>query len=491
MNILNVLLIMPYHCDLIHAVSLPLGILSIASYLEKFGINVKICDFSVKKISAKKVYDEFKPDIVGLSFPSMKAIDGIVNISKFFRKKNIPIVWGGPFVDISETQHLFDTGLVDIVSYCEGEATWLELVRTIEKGSDIAGVKGIAFQKDGKVIVTPPREFMDPNELPRLNFDLIDVPLYFHYLYGCQKLLYVYLSKGCPAHCTFCMNTLCHRNTRRRRPLDVFIDEITELVSKYGADGFYFADELTFTGDNEVYEVCNAFKNTGLDFHWGFQTRIGTMSSEAIKFAKECGCRWIDFGIESGNREMLSKVAKGIAYDKIEPTFKACSEAGLISIANFIIGFPGETPEQMLDSIDLAKKLESTQNTFGKFVFIPKTPAAKEAMRTYKKYPVFKKLSDYKQMDIFHSRQELCLIPQKELNVVQSYFLLSAIFRKDYSESRSYDLLIKSILTVFQRMTKMNFVCMVKALAEISGNFLRFVFDVVLHPGILKKYHLK
>ncbi|MBR5619980.1 MAG: hypothetical protein IKW76_09620, partial [Clostridia bacterium] len=94
-------------------------------------------------------------------------------------------------------------------------------------------------------------------------------------------------------------------------------------------------------------------------------------------------------------------------------------------------------------------------------------------------------------MDFFKNTQGLSQIPQKELNVVQSYFLLSAIFRKDYSDTRSYDLLFKSVLVVFQRITKMHFTCAVKALAEITGDFLRFIFDVALHPGIRKKYHLK
>ena len=94
-------------------------------------------------------------------------------------------------------------------------------------------------------------------------------------------------------------------------------------------------------------------------------------------------------------------------------------------------------------------------------------------------------------MDFFKNTQGLSEIPQKELNVVQSYFLLQAIFRKDYSETRSYDLLFKSVLTGLQRISKMRFTCMVKALAEISGNFIRFFLDVAFHPGILKQYGLK
>ncbi len=482
---------MPYHCDLIHTVSLPLGILSIASYLKQHGINVRIVDFSVHKASVKKICADFKPDVAGISFPSVKAIDGVVKISRALRGCGVPIVWGGPFCDVANTRHFFDTGLVDVVSYCEGEATWLELVRTLECGGDIGTVRGIAYQKDGEVVITQPRPFVDPAELPRIDFSFVDVPVYFQYLYGCGRLLYVYLSKGCPGHCTFCVNNMCHRNTRRRRPLQVFLSEIKELVTEYGADGFYFADELAFANDAELYEVCDAFRGTGLRFYWGFQTRIGALSEEAVRYAYESGCRWMDFGVESGNREMLSRVAKGIPYQKIESTFAACSKAGMISIANFIIGFPGETRAQLQDTINLAKRLESTQNTFAKYIFVPSTPGGQEVVKTFQKYPAFRKLNDYKQMDFFKNTQGLSQIPQKELNVVQSYFLLQAIFRKDYSDTRNYDLLFKSVSTVVRRITKMNFICAVKALAEISGNFIRFLIDVTLHPGILRRYGLK
>lgn len=488
---MNILLIMPSQTDLIHSESLPLGIMSIAAYLRKYGYNTKICDLAVEKVSLKKICNDFHPDIVGLSFPAAKAIDGLLSVSKFFRKTDIPIVWGGPFCDVILPEHLFADDLVDVVSFSEGEATWLELVRAYENGGDLSEVKGIAYKKNGEIIITPPREFMPPAELPRLDFSMVDVKSYYHYLYGCSKLLYVYLSKGCPAHCTFCVNTVCHRNTRRRRSLDVFMDEIRELVTVYGANGFYFADELAFINDAELYEVCDGFGRIPGDFHWGFQTRVGTLSKEAIKKAYECGCRWIDFGIESGNREMLSQIKKNIPYDKIEATFEACSQAGMISIANFIIGFPGETSAQAQDSINLAKRLKSTQNTFSKYSFLPTTPLGREIRASEKKQPEYQNIRDYKKTDIFSNHYGLSEIPQKELNVIQSHFLWKAIFRKDYGGTKDYDLLFKSVKTVLLRIRRMRPSCAFSALFEISTDFIRFFIDEKLDKKIHEKYGLK
>lgn len=482
---------MPYHTDLIHSVSLPLGILSIGTYLEKHGYEVKICDLSVKKQSPEKVCDDFKPDIAGISFPSCKAIDGIKDVSRILKKRNIPVVWGGSFCDVAQTRHFFGTGLVDVISYCEGEATWLDLVKAFENNESLDDVKGISFLKNGEIVTTPPREFMDGSELPRLDFGLVDVPAYFQYLYGCKKVVYVYLSKGCPAHCTFCVNTLCHRNTRRRRSIDDFMSEIGELVSVYGADGFYFADELAFVNEDELYEVCDGFDKIDGDFHWGFQNRIGILGRDALTRAYSSRCRWIDFGVESGNPEMLGKVKKNIPFDKIESDFAVCCDLGIISIANFIIGFPGETREQVKDTVELANRLKSTQNTFTKYIFGEKTPGGIEVMKTSKHYPVFNCLEDYKQMDFFANSQGLSEIPQKELDVIQSHFLWKAIFRKDYGKNRDYDLLLKSVSTVLKRIGKMKVSCAAKALWEIGTLSIRFFFDEKTDKKIHKQYDLK
>ena len=489
---MNVLLIMPYHNDLIHSVSLPLGIMSIGTYLQNHGVNVKICDFSIKKHTVKQICKSFTPDIVGFSFPSAKAVDGIINISRDVRKLlDVPIVWGGQFVDVGIAETFFETGLVDILSFSEGENTWLDLVRMLETGGDLGDVKGIAYLKDGKVVRTPLRPFLTADELPRINFDLVYVPDYFQYLYGCKRLVYIYLSKGCPASCSFCFNIACHRSTRRRRNLDDCISEITELVTKYGVDGLYLGDELAFANDKELYEVCDAFQKTGLTFRWGFQTRIGALSRKAIQHAADCGCRWIASGVETGNREMQKKITKGMPSDKVEPTFYACSKAGIISLANFIIGLPGETEAQLRDTIELAKKIESTQNTFAQYMCLPNSPMGQEVLSSFEKHPEFGQMTDFKQIDFFQNPMDVSEIPQKELNVIQSYFLLKAIFRKDYSDSRSYDMLLKFISTVIKNASSMNLTSKVKALTEVTSDFARFCLDYTFQKGIRRKYGLK
>ena len=491
---MKALFVMPYNCDLIHAVSLPLGLISIGSYLQENGYEVRICDMSVSHINIEKVFDEFRPDVVGISLSSVKHIEGATEVSKKLHKKGVPIVWGGTFCDVCDPQIVFDGADADYLSFCEGEATWLEIMQTLENGGDLRKLKGIAYRDDnGKAVVTAQREFVDLTKLPLLDYTLVDVMAYSQYLYGCSNLVYVYLSKGCPSKCTFCVNQVTHRCTYRRRELEHFMKETEILVKQYGVDGLYFCDELCFKNKEQVYEVCDAFEKSGLKFFWGFQTRIGILGEEEFRRCYECGCRWVDFGIESGSKEQLAIMKKGIPYEKIEPTFEICDKLGIISLANFIVGLPGETEEQLMETVNLANRIKATQCSFLQYCISPNTVMSQKAIDDgLVKNPV-RKLKDYRKIDFFLSRTDnLSKIRQTELNVVQSYYLWNAVFKKDYGkDAKSYDLLFKHMQTLFHRLSFLSFSNGVKCLFEFGYLGLRFFTDTHFHPGIIKKYNLK
>lgn len=491
---MKLLFITPYNSDLLHAVSLPLGLISIATNLKAHGHEVKIFDMSVSHRSVYSVIEDFRPDIAGVSVTSVKHLNGAISVSKKIKKSGIPVVWGGPFCDAADPEVLLSCKYADALSFCEGEETWLEIASSLEKGEGFENIKGIAYRdKDSKIIITPQRDFIDLTSLPVLDFSLVDVKAYQQYLYGCKNLMYVYLSKGCPAKCTFCLNQVTHRCTYRRRKLEHFMEETKVLVEQYGVDGLYFGDEVCFLTKDQLYEVSDAFRNSGLKFHWGFQTRVGLLGEEEFRYAYESGCRWIDFGIESGNKEQLQMMKKAIPYEKIAPTFEICDKLGIITMANFIVGLPGETENQLKDTVSLAKSLKATQLTFLQFCLSPNTEMGQKALNEgHMKNPI-RKISDYKKIDFFLSRTgNASKIPKKELEVIQSYFLWQALFRKDYSEdTKSFDLLIKHIKTLLRRLSFLSpyhaFIC----LAEFGYLGLRFFFDTYFHPKILKKYGLK
>ena len=157
------------------------------------------------------------------------------------------------------------------------------------------------------------------------------------------------------------------------------------------------------------------------------------------------------------------------------------------------MGLPEETEEQLKDTVNLARTIKATQCTFLQFCVSPKTEMGKMVLdNDLMKNPI-RKISDYKKIDFFLSRTgNSSEVPRKELEVIQSFFLWQAIFRKDYSkDTKSYDLLIKHIKTLLRRLSFLAphhaFTC----LLEFGFLGMRFFFDTHFHPRILKKYNLK
>ena len=196
---MNILLFSPANNDMVSAVSVPMGLLSIGTYLKNAGYNVKILDFAISRFNLKKELESFSPDICGVSVRSPKSVIFAMDISKRIKKYNsgLPVVWGGPFCNNVPLKILFKESFIDIVSFGEGELTWLELAEYAQGKKKLEDIRGIAFRAPHGIEKTPDREFIDLENILPVDWSLVDVPKYFQYLFGCEKLLYLYYSKGC------------------------------------------------------------------------------------------------------------------------------------------------------------------------------------------------------------------------------------------------------------------------------------------------------
>lgn len=220
----------------------PMGILSIATFLEVNGHTVKVLNRAVKSTDIEAEISSFRPDFVGLSMISVMSFNDAILVSRTARKYGAVVVWGGPFVS-SSPEICADIGCMDLLSIGEGEATWLELVNTKRDGGDIYSLPGTAYKKDGRFVRMPDREFMDLSVLPPINYDQVDIEPLMQNYYGYDRIFGMYLSKGCPFHCTFCYNTYFHKNCRRERPVEALISEAKSLRDEHGIKGIVFGDE--------------------------------------------------------------------------------------------------------------------------------------------------------------------------------------------------------------------------------------------------------
>ncbi|MEI6577954.1 MAG: radical SAM protein [Eubacteriales bacterium] len=487
---MNVLLICPKPEISTRTDSAPLGILSIATYLKEKGHTVKFIDREVYKYDVEKIINDFQPGIVGISMMSTKAIHDALNISRIVKVHNIPVVWGGTLTSLMP--HLvLKSGSVDYVVIGEGEITMLDLINAIANKKPLRDVDGLAFIENGEIVTNRVRDFADLSEFPVIDWSMVDPTKYFRAYFSCKKMIYLYGSKGCPGQCTFCMNKEYHRCTYRKRPLEYVTKEIAYLVEFCGLDGVYFADECCCKTKPEMHEFCDYLKNTGLNFVWGCQTRINGFSEDDFRYMFDSGCRWIYFGIESGSKERLIKVKKGIAYDKIVETITNCYRSGIVAISGFIIGFPDETEEELHQTVDLAQKLSFAMRAFHHFTAVPGSELYYSliAEERYSLPPTLNDMAKLSPLD--EVTKNLSSIPIRELNVIRTYFMMSTLLRKKTTKSaKPFGFALKIVKEQLQDMAKGGVIAFFKSFASTAKTFLTYLYYFLCFPKIRKKYGL-
>jgi len=366
----------------------PLGLAWIASVLENKGFKVKIVDAPTLELSRKEWISEVKswhPDVVGLSLLTPTAPKGYAaaRMVKEELGEDVVVIAGGPHPTFMYEEAL-NSG-VDVVVRGEGEVTTLELVRVLkERGLDpeaLKGVKGIAFKREGKVVVTPPRPLIDNlDKLPLPAWHLL--PMEKYTLLGKPiKVAHVMASRGCPYGCSFCTTSYFWGRKVRFRSASKVAEEVEYLYDKYGARYVAFADDELTMNKRFIYDFVKEVKERGLDLQFACGSRVDHMTKDFMKFLFDNGCVILYFGVESASQETLDRVGKGIRVEQAKRVFEWKKELGGCALASFILGFPWETVDDMKRTVDFAIDLDPDYVQFTALTPYPGTPIYRYALK--------------------------------------------------------------------------------------------------------------
>ncbi len=489
---MKIILINPATEGYTRSVSAPLGLLSIATYLQLKGHCVKIYDRTVCKTELAEVLTEFKPQLCGISLVSYRSIYDTLDIAEKLNKQGLPVIIGGTLASVLPNAVLkYD--FFDAISLGEGEETWAELAEYYSgKISSLNEIAGLAYKgSDGKTIFTAQRPFMDLSLIPPLDWTLLDVPKYFQTSYGCKKMLYLYAAKGCPFGCTFCYNKFFHKSTYRKRPLETLLTEIKFLVKNYGLDGVYFADEMWCTSKSEMHEICDSLKALNLDFVWGCQTRIGVFEKEDFQYMYNSGCRWIFFGIESGSKRMLEAINKKINYDKIVDTFADCKKANIASIGSFIVALPDETVDDLRETVKLIKSLDTSLININHLAVIPGTKMYDDFVKSGQVERIETLIQFAQSSPMEKMTFNLSSIPETDIKVVKSYFMWHSFTASDVPGTKKFGFAQKVIVDAFKSIKTGDLISFTVSTFNAGCEFLKTAFYAHAFPKIKKKYGLK
>jgi radical SAM superfamily enzyme YgiQ (UPF0313 family) len=365
----------------------PLGVTYLASYLrQQFDgreLEVRLLDAAILQLDLQGVLDYVlseEPAIVGLSTVTLtaqfakKLIAGIKA-----RRPGTRVVVGGHHPSALPEDLLPDA---DAVVIGEGEVTLAELVGAHLGGTDWSKVAGIAYSRDGQHFRTEPRPYIqDLDCVPFPARDLLPMHKYFHqYPYRTRTKFYATMvtSRGCPYNCTFCgVKNLWSRKVRYRS-IENCLAEIDELHNRYQVSCVALYDDLFTVNRKRVIEFCEGLIERDYDLKWGCFARCNTIDLELLRTMKRAGCVELQIGVESGDEAVLKGIDKDLKIDRIREAFAVTREAGLNTKAFFMVGNPGETPETIRKTIDLAKELEPTYAMFSVLIPFPGIPTFDE-----------------------------------------------------------------------------------------------------------------
>lgn len=360
----------------------PLGVMYLASSLRtKTNTEVMILDTQFKEFDDyKKIEQEIrriKPDVVGLQVLTFSLLDALI-IARIIKNisPEIKIIFGGRHVSIypSETVSFPE---VDLAIIGEAEETLPKVIQNINNPENLKKIKGIAFKKGNKKTITGlPGIIENLDSLPFPARDLAPYKRYGDLLVKSSAYTTMVSSRGCPYNCSFCDN---HLKFRKRSALNV-VNEMEHCINQ-GIKEILIYDS-TFTIDkNRVITICKEITKRKLDFTWSTPTRVDCIDEELIKTMKKAGCERLQFGIEAGTQKVLNNLKKGTNIEQIKKAIELTKKEGVTAFADFMMGSPGETKEDILNTINLAKELKLDYAIFQITMPYPDTDLYKEGLK--------------------------------------------------------------------------------------------------------------
>ncbi len=344
----------------------PLGLLYVSAYLKSKDLDNLVFDttFTSQEKQLEYILIE-QPKIICIYTNLMTKIE-VIKLIKILKTESFgfpKIILGGPDVSYNVENYL-QSG-ADFLIIGEGEETTYELCNALLQNKEYSTIYGIAFLENNIVIQTSSRKkFKELDELPLPNRDAIDMQIYldtWKQNHG-QSSMTISTQRGCPYTCKWC-STAVYGQSYRRRPAHQVAAEMKQLKNKFNPDAIWFVDDV-FTVS---HKWLLAFKEEVLlqDAVIPFEciTRAERLNDEILTVLKEIGCFRIWIGAESGSQKIIDLMDRRVDVNVVKEAIQKTNALGIETGTFIMLGYPGETEEDITKTIHYLKEANPTHYT--------------------------------------------------------------------------------------------------------------------------------
>ncbi len=367
----------------------PLSLLSLASPLVEVGFRVSIVDGSKDPGYESVLKSELEDALcLGISLLTGQMICSAIRAARLVRQLSpqIPIIFGGWHPSLLPAETLRED-LVDIVVRGQGEKTLVEIAERLREGKSLEFISGASFKQRGEIFHNPERRVEDINNLPTPAFASVDFDAYER-MTGVRKLPYA-SSVGCPYACNYCTDQVFYKRHFNAYLASRVVSEVTDLVARYRLKEVALLDSNFLVNIKRAIEIARGFIDSRIRFNWTFQAStdlLCRMTDEEVCLLGESGVTHMGFGTESGSPEVLAMMNK--KHQRVGEMFETArksEQAGIRVTFNLILGYPGETEADRLETFrimgEIARKhsnVSFSPNVFTPYPGIPIWPQLRE-----------------------------------------------------------------------------------------------------------------
>jgi len=460
---MKILLLKPIS-DVYYVIQPNLGLGYLATIMLENGYQVSILDSGKENLTwdkfRKKIQKE-KYDIIGMQMftHEIPSIQKHAEIIKKYLPEAVIFVGGAHISGVPiETMGLLKD--VDFGFIGEAEIGVEKFIKLDKKDyinpEALKEIPGLVWRQNNKIIVNPRAHFSELDKIKFPAWDLMPPSSYPVAPHGsfCKKtpVAPIITTRGCPFQCTFCAGRTMAGSILRSRSVENIVDEIILLNRKYNVKEFHIEDDnFTFKRDF-VVEFCTKIIELGLDIIFALPNgiRLDTLDEGLLRLMERAGFYSLAVGIESGSNRVLKLMQKNLSREIIKEKIDLIKKCTKMTVTGFfMMGYPGESESEILETIDFAKSLNIDKASF---MFVMPLPGSKL-------WDMYKEKTEINWENFFYYRivEGLSDIPTQRLKKLQrramrEFYFRPRIIRGLLGEIKTYSqfkILIKRFLNIF------------------------------------------